>query len=289
MKRTTQGVRMALVLAAISVMLTGCASLQELTQARRPQAEITGLRLDRLDLQQLGLALELKVINPNSVGLNLSKLEYEFAVEGNRLFSGVMEQGLALAANSTRQLEIPITINPANLWQDIRRIAKQDRFAFAFSSVASFAVPLLGDVKLPLNKTGELPVLHTPGVKIAGLKRKALNLTGADLELTLQVENPNAFTLLLNQFAYDFKVNNRSWATGRNAQPQRFDAKQTNEIRIPISLNFLEMGTVAYQMLSSKAPLGFHFAGQFDFGSSEPFLKSLTVPVDYSSSVSIRE
>ena len=278
-----------LFLAATAVLLTSCASLQELTQARRPQAEITGLRLDHLDLQQLGLVLELKVVNPNSVGLNLSRLEYEFAVEGNRLFSGVMDQGLALSANSTRQLEIPITINPANLWQDIRRIAKQDRFAFAFSSVASFAVPVLGNVQLPLKQTGELPVLHAPGVKISGLKRKALNLTGAELELSLQVENPNAFTLLLDQFAYDFQVSNRSWAAGRNTQSQRLDAKQTNDIRIPIKLNFLEMGMTVYQLLSSKAPLDYHFAGQFDFGSPEPFLKSLKVPVDYSSSVRLLE
>jgi LEA14-like dessication related protein len=117
------------------------------------------------------------------------------------------------------------------------------------------------------------------------LKRKALSLTRAELELSLQVENSNAFSLLLNQFNYDFQVNNRSWAIGKNSEAQAIDAKKANSIKIPMNLNFLEMGTVAYQLLTSKAPLNYRFAGQFDFGSSEPFLKSLKLPVDYTGSL----
>ncbi len=267
--------------------LTGCASLQDLAQLKKPGAEITGLRLDKLDLQQLGMVVELKVSNPNAVGLNLSRLEYDFLVEGNSLFKGTQDQGVRMAANSTQQIEIPVSINPANLWQTIRQVAKQDRFNLALSSVASFAVPALGEVRLPLKKTIELPVLHTPAVKVAGLRQKALNLSRAELELALEVQNPNAFSLLLNQFTYDFKVRDHSWAKGLNTQPQRVDSKRANEIRIPITLNFLEMGLTVYQTLTSRAPLDYRLDGQFNFGSSESYLKSLAVPVNYVGTVNI--
>ncbi|MCL5097233.1 MAG: LEA type 2 family protein, partial [Candidatus Omnitrophica bacterium] len=254
-----------------TLLLASCASIQELAQVQKPQVEFTNLRLDKLDLQQLGLVADLKVNNPNSVGLSLSKLDYRFLVEGNPLVSGTQDQGLQLAAKSTSQLEIPITVNSADLWQTIGKVSKQDYFNYTLASVLTFALPVIGNVQLPLEKTGQLPVLRPPVVKVAGLKRRALSLTGADLELAIQVENPNAFTLMLNQFAYNFQVNSRSWATGTNTQPQRIDSKQTSEIRVPIKLNFLEMGMAAYQLLSSKAPLEYRLDGQFDFGSSEAF------------------
>ena len=267
------------------LLMVSCASIQDLAKVQKPQVEISNLRLEKLDLNQLDFILELKVQNPNAVGLSLSKLDYDFFVEGNSLVKGTQAKGVQLTANSTNTVEIPVTINPANLWETVQKVAKQDRFSFTLASLATFVVPVLGDVQLPLKKTGELPVLHVPDVKIIGLKRKTLSFTRAEMELSLQVQNSNAFSLLLNQFTYNFQVNNRSWAVGRNTKPQTMSSKKANTIQIPITLNFLEIGTAAYQMLTSKAPLNYSFNGQFDFGSPEPFLKSLKLPVDFSGSL----
>lgn len=275
-------------LSGFAVFLSsGCATLEEYVRVQNPQAEITGVRLDKLDLQQVGLLVDLKVKNPNAVGVNLSRLAYDFAVEGNSLLSGNQDQGVQVAANSEQPVTIPVTVNPANLWQTIAKVAKQDRFGFSIATTLTFALPVLGNVDLPLKYSGELPVLRIPEVKVGGLKIKELGLTKANLELTIQVANPNAFALLLNQFTYDFQVNQRSWINGQNGNPIQLDPKQGGEVKIPLTLNFLEMGTTVLQVLRAKDPVNYRFIGQFNFGSSESFLKSLPLPVDYSGKLQI--
>jgi LEA14-like dessication related protein len=282
--------RVCVAMTAVTLLLlAGCASLQEATNIQSPKAEITNVRLDNLDLEKIGLLLDLRVNNPNALGIRLSKLDYDFIVESNSLMKGVLEKGLQVAARSSEQISLPLALQLANLWQAIQQVAQQDHFRYTLDFRLTFALPVLGNVELPLQKSGELPVLRLPTIKVVGLKPKELSLSRANLELALQVSNPNFFSLLLNQFNYDFRVDNRSWANGKNDQPLRLDAKQGNEVRIPISLNFLEMGTALYRLIRSRDVVNYQLTGQFDFGSSEPFLKSLKLPVDLSGRTQIFE
>jgi LEA14-like dessication related protein len=280
---------LAATMTATVLFLASCASLQEAARIQNPKAEITNVRLDSLDLEKIGLLLDLRVDNPNALGISLSKLDYDFMVEGNSMLKGVLDKGLQVAAKSSEQVTIPLTLQLANLWQAIQRVAKQDQFRYTLASRLTFALPVLGNVELPLQKSGELPVLRLPDVKVIGLKPKELSLSRANLDLALQVSNPNIFSLLLNQFNYDFRVNNRSWANGNQGQPLRLEAKQGNEVHIPVTLNFLEMGTALYSLVRSREAVNYHLTGQFDFGSSEAFLKSFKLPVDLSGRTQIFE
>ncbi|MDZ7691317.1 MAG: hypothetical protein U5K69_09335 [Balneolaceae bacterium] len=46
---------------------------------------------------------------------------------------------------------------------------------------------------MPIKKTGEIPLLQLPDIRINDFEIKSLSLSGADLNLQLVFDNPNGF------------------------------------------------------------------------------------------------
>lgn len=56
--------------------------------------------------------------------------------------------------------------------------------------------------------------------------------------------------------------------------------KGESTIAIPISLNFLQMGTAIYQMISGNQELNYQLKGNTDLKSSLPVLGQVSLPLD---------
>lgn len=119
------------------------------------------------------------------------------------------------------------------------------------------------------------------------MKLNKLSFSGADLELRLNVVNPNTFNFLLSKLNYDFAVNGKTWVKGLTQNATPIKEKGESTIAIPISLNFLEMGSAIYQMISGNQKLNYKLLGNLDLNSSLPLLGAVSLPIDRSGELNI--
>ena len=109
--------------------------------------------------------------------------------------------------------------------------------------------------RIPIRKTGTLPLHKPPKISLASLKLHNLNLTGAELSLNMKLNKPNAFEFVLQGMEYDFEINGAQWLSGNSQENLRISAKDESLLNFPNSLNFFQIGRSVAQLLKNNQPL----------------------------------
>ncbi len=271
----------------VSISLFRCATLQQIAAIQQPSVDVQNVRLTGMSFEALNLAFDLKITNPNPISATLAGFDYDFQIGDASFLKGNQEKQLTLQARGESMLEIPLTINFKDLYNTFQTLKNQDSSTYKLICGLSFNLPVLGPTRIPVSKSGSLPNLKLPDISISTLKLNKISLTSADLELKLNLKNANTFSLLLNQLNYDFAVNGKTWVKGLTQKQMEVKEKGVSTIAIPISLNFLEMGTAIYQMITGNQKLNYHLTGNVDLKSSLPLLGQVNLPLDRVGEISI--
>jgi len=119
-----------------------------------------------------------------------------------------------------------------------------------------------------------------PKISFNSVKLDNINFSGANLMLEVKFKNPNAFTMLIEQMNYNFQVNGKNWLGGKTNQKTTTNKNGESIIQIPVSLDFLQMGSSLFQVISGGKNLNYNFTGNLDIKNSHPLLQNLSLPFD---------
>ncbi len=272
---------------AIAFLLFQCATLQEIANIQRPVLKLDDVRLSDLSLNDIDLIFEVKIDNPNPMAINLAGFDYDFLLNGNSFISGQENNNLSIAAKGSSKMSIPLSLKFADIYQTYQSVKNQDSTDYKMACGFIFNLPVLGDTRVPVSKSGKLPLIKIPSLKISSLKLEKLTFTRADLNLILNLKNQNNFSFAVKNLNYNFNVNNQSWASGLSQQSIQIQSKASNEISIPISLNFMEMGRTIYNVVIGNQALNYDFQGNMNLNSSIDFLQNIDLPIEKSGQLNI--
>ncbi len=262
------------------VLLSGCSTINQLTKMQKPEAKVQNVSIAGLSFDAINLLFDIDVRNPNSLGIKLNQFDYDMQINGNSFLSGINDNGLEIAANGQKTVQLPLTLKFADLYKTFTGLKEKDSTSYQLKAGFAFDVPIIGSVRVPVNKSGSLPNLKLPKISIGSLKLARLSLSGADLELTIDIDNPNVFGINLNDLAYTFNVNGRTWGTGQADQLLSVSEKGKGALKLPISLNFLEMGMGLYSIINGDEDLSYSFDSDVNFGSTLSLLGNTKLRFD---------
>ncbi|MBN1783328.1 LEA type 2 family protein [bacterium] len=275
------------VLICLSFLLFSCAELQQLAQIQRPVLDVAGVRITGLSLEKIDLAFDVDITNPNPLSVRMAGLDYDFEINHGSFLQGNQPNELLIQSNGKSRVEIPLTLEFRELYETYQAFKNMDSTDYRLACGFTFQLPILGLTRIPVQKSGRLPLIKLPKLSLRALKLNRISLTGADLDLEIDMKNPNAFSLFLKNLNYNFMVSGASWASGNLSAPASVNAKDSGLLRIPVSLDFIEMGRTVYQMVSGSKSLDYQLNGSLGFDTSLPLLKNVDWPVDMTGAVKV--
>lgn len=282
--------RFSLLVATLAVLVSGCAVLNQFAKdaIQKPTVQVTGSRMTALNFSGVDLMFDLTVDNPNGIGISLAGFDYGVLVNGNSLVSGAQSDGLRIEAGASQAVQIPVTLQFADLYNAVSDLRNRDTTAYELQAGFAFDLPVLGAVRVPVKKTGGIPLLKLPKVTFGGVRLENLNFTSANLALTVDIENPNGFAFDLNALNYDFAVNGKTWGTGVSREAMTITRNGVSSVTVPIRLNFLDIGTSVYQLIQGGRDLNYQLSGDVNLGSTIPLLQDLDLDFNRSGDMQIR-
>lgn len=270
----------AILLAALLLVL-GCAALKEIVNIQQPTLDVKQVRFTDLSFEALDLAFDINIQNPNPLGISLAGFDYDFLLNDASFLKGKQDSQMTIASMGASMVTIPLSLKFNDLYNTYKALQNQDSTAYKIGCGLTFDLPVLGIMRLPVSKTGHLPLLKLPKIADISLKLSKLSLTTADLELKLLVDNPNSFAMALNKLNYNFVINGQSWAKGVSGDRIQVNKKDKSSVSIPVSLNFLQVGKTLYQALANKdQTFNYNLTGDLDFNTSVPLLGQVNLPID---------
>jgi len=148
---------------------------------------------------------------------------------------------------------------------------------YAFEGGLSFTLPVLGDVRVPISASGEIPLLQIPSIKLNKLVLKSYSWSSASLELDIEVNNNAGVNLLLDKLNYGLNISGNSWVNGNIAEQLSLNPNGEKIIKVPFRLNFIEMGRSLYDIVTGNAELDYNFEGSADVIVDHPLFKKETL------------
>jgi LEA14-like dessication related protein len=264
-----------------------CSTVKNLANIQEPKLSIDQVRFTGLSFEDIDLVFDVNIDNPNQLSATLAGLDYDFKINDASFLQGQQTSNMTIAAMAESNLEVPLTLNFKDLYNTFNSLKNQDSSAYKIDLGLKFDLPILGKTRIPVSKQGYLPMVKLPSLKISSLKVKKMRLTSADLELNLEIDNPNAFNLLADNLSYNFAVNDQPWVKGTLPKQIQISGKGSSSLNIPVSVNFLNLGQTALQLLSGSQEVNYSFRGNVDLDSALPVFSQVKLPIDKSGQLNI--
>jgi len=276
----------AVVAVAIVLSVTGCATLRRLgIGMERPEVTLERVSLESVTFTQADLVADIRVHNPNPVGIRMAGFAYALEIEGTPFVAGDNAKGVSIDSFGDSDVRLPVSIGFPEMVETIRVASARTEVAYRLTVAFRFEVPILGVVSIPLEREGTLPVLRLPRVRVADLKLQQLRIAGADLTLTLEVENPNGFSATVQDLEYAFLVQEQTWVEGRTAKAVSVAAGGQARVAIPFSLSFTAFGRTVRDLLVDGGELRFGFAGRAVIDPDVAIMGPTEIPLAFEGSI----
>jgi LEA14-like dessication related protein len=240
-----------------------------------------------LSFNKVDLLFNIDINNPNSAGINLSGFDYNLKLEDKSFINGEQDGGLAIKPNGSEIIKLPLSLNYVDIFNTFSEIKNLDSVKYNLQSGLTFSMPVLGNIRIPVSKTGSIPNLKLPSISLKNLQMENLKFTGADLILKIKLDNPNVISFLLKNLDYQLSVAGTQWIKGSTSKTMSVNAKDESIIDVPISLNFLNMGQSLYQILQGDQTLNYNLNGNAKLGSSLTILGDFDIPFNQSAETKI--
>jgi len=263
----------------ILIALNGCAELLNLlkmSSIKKPTAQITNTKVSGLSFSEIDLMFDVKIDNPNNVAVDLAGLDYNLKINNNALVNGDQKEPLSINAMASSDLKIPISINYNDLYQAIKSLKEQDNSQFDFTGGLSFNLPVLGDVRVPISASGNIPLLKLPKIKVNKVALKSYSWSSASLELDMEISNNAGMNLVFDKLNYGLAIAGQSWVDGILTEKISLNPNGEKNVKIPFKLNFIEMGRSLYDIIVGDEELNYSLEGSADVLIDHPLFKKET-------------
>jgi len=268
-------------------LLQSCAQLSELANVSKPSLSVVDMNITGLTLQDIELTADIEIINPNNVRIDLSSYSYALDINERNFVKGLDESGMNIDAKNRSIIQVPVTLTYSELLQTFQSIRDQDESEYNFNADFSFDLPVLGAVTVPVQYAGKIPVVKQPSISLNNFSVESLSLSGADLLVELNVQNPNTFQMLFDDLNFDLEINGLKSFSGTVSEEVRIDRNSAQTVELPFNISFLNAGMAAYRLLNSNEDLDYKLTGSTIIGSDLPYFKKSNFDFDKSGSVDI--
>ena len=247
--------------ALVAFALCGCASLAGLVE--KPKVTLHSVEVTSASFEGLSANFAFDVDNPNPIGVDLSRLDYQLTIDGHQLAEGHGNQTLSVPSNGHGTMVLPVSVRFVELGQAVASMMTKQTVPYTIKATLGFSTPM-GTVDIPVESSGTFPVPQLPRPQLMGAQLSDLSLGGVTLRVNLAFVNPNAFALPVGGLGWRVSVEGADVASGSSPAMQ-LPPSGTQPVSLDVRIDFLRAGAaVASALRSGSATVAVD--GQLDMG-----------------------
>lgn len=262
-------------------VLSSCATLRDAANVQEPDVRFSNMSIQTINFDGVTLLFDFDVTNPNRLDVAADGYNYEFFINGQSFISGTQDDRLEIGRESTSTIQVPVSMTFSNLYESFRSVLRQDSISYRMDTAVSFSLPVIGSRTVPVQAEGNLPIPKVPRIQFGDFEMKRLSFSGAEVDISFLVNNPNPFGITLAGADYALKVNGKEWLDTSLGESYRVDGSDAHEITIPIKLSASQMGSALVEMMGGRKEFEYRLTGQARIAADlEGFTEEQTVPFD---------
>ncbi|XP_043708176.1 desiccation-related protein At2g46140-like isoform X2 [Telopea speciosissima] len=229
----------------------------------KPTADVTAIHIPSIDLKRADFVVDVLVKNPNPVPIPLVDVKYLIESDGRKLMSGLIPDAGTIHAHGSETINIPLTVIYDDIKSTYDDIQPGSVIPYKVSIEFIVDIPVIGNISIPLEKTGEIPVPYKPDVNLEKIKFDQFSLEETTATLHLKLDNQNDFDLGLNSLDYEVWLAEVSVGGAKLSKSAQIGKKDSGVVELPISFKPKDFGSALWDMMRGKGT-GYSIKGNID-------------------------
>ena len=142
-------------LVTVLVLLSACAGLP--LQPKTPEISLTGIKVEKLGLDEQRFRIQLHLRNPNNFALPVRGLDYALQLNGQKFAEGASTRPITVPALGESELELSVAGRLQSALPQILALGTGSSLNYSLSGNVSLSdFPL----KIPFSKDGKISLRH---------------------------------------------------------------------------------------------------------------------------------
>ncbi|CAN6297091.1 unnamed protein product [Urochloa humidicola] len=237
--------------------------IEEAVGFGKPSADVSGIHIPHISLHRADLVVDVLIKNPNPVPIPLVDIDYLIDSDGRKLVSGLIPDAGTIHAHGEETVKIPVSLVFDDIKSTYKDIQPGSIIPYLVRVVLLVDVPIIGRIKIPLQKAGEIPVPYKPDVDVEKIKFHHFSFEETTATLHIKLENKNDFDLGLNLFEYEMWLGDDSIASAELTQNTKIEKQGITRMQIPFSFRPKDFGSAVWDMIRGRGT-GYTIKGKID-------------------------
>ncbi|MFN7142281.1 MAG: LEA type 2 family protein [Myxococcota bacterium] len=254
-----------------------------------PTVKFQRLDLVALDFERIDVDFVFDVENPNPVEIPLSRFDYSLGFEGIEIISGDDPNGLALVAEGTSELALPVGLEFAGIFDVVQATRGLDYIGFGLEGGFGFDTDL-GPVDIAFDEEGSFPALRTPRFDLGQLNIESADEDSVQFGLDVDIDNDHGSALDFMNLDYDMKFAGAKVGAGIVEEVGSVDGATTRTLNIPFEVDYVDAANALIAAANGE-PLRVDLAADVDVDTPFEALGIDIVPlsIDENGNVEVRD
>ncbi len=173
------------ILKSISIIViinfNSCSLLESIlnqNKIQKPEVQFTNVKIAGLSFDKVDLLFDIKIANPNSVDIDLAGFDYELLVNQKSVISGQQKDQVKIKTKGENTIQFPVSLKFLDIYKTITGLKNKNKSKYQIKCGLKFDLPILGDIRIPISKSGDIPHFKLPKININSINPDKFDLSG---------------------------------------------------------------------------------------------------------------
>ena len=246
------------------LFMTTCETLA--SGLKEPRFTFQSAQFLNMSVNGLQLLCKVQVQNPNSFEIPFPETDWALSINRNAFANSTVSNSQRIRAGGSTVIDVPINLDFAGIFRSITSLRGTSRADYKVDMGFKIPIPVFGTKVWKLDHSGNLPLPQAPRLNSPSIRLGDINLTRAELIVSMNFENPNTFTLPAPKITYNYMVNNNSFIRGTLDNLGTLAASATTPINFRLQVTYADLfRSFAALMTQSNVATNLDFTCDFGF------------------------
>ena len=232
-----------------------------------PELSVASLNITDIDHNKISATSNIILRNNLPVEVKTNRLDYVIYIDSAKVIEDSYSKPITIRSSDTTAIRLPMEIMFRNMTAVLKRFEDKNIDSADYSMKATFQVdvPVAGERNFTMNFSKRLPALRLLKAKMGNIDIGKLGFKESSLDMTLNVQNPNAFPIKMKDGKYKLSIDNdANVMEGVMEKVVNIPAHGTAPVSMHVDMKTMKLPELGWKMLFDKKDTRFklNFSGK---------------------------
>jgi LEA14-like dessication related protein len=181
---------------------------------QEPVISFHSASISDITISNAQILCKIQVQNPNSSEIPFPQINWKIFINEKSYKDGEVKANGKIKARSTVFIDVPIKIEYLNFFKTFKSLIGSKKASYKIAITVKFSSRDFGEKVWNFDNTGDIPLPQLPLISQTNMIIESADYSKAQIMVTINVENPNAFEVPSPKFYYDYQLNKKSFIKG---------------------------------------------------------------------------